>query len=704
MSQSNGKKNNSSGSSAVNTPVSTPVTSVASVSNGQSATQTSPPPNNNAPKYGTLVPNRIFVGGISANTTEDELMQLFNNYGKVKAAKIIQDRAGVSKGYGFITFESEDDAKRLQREAEDIVLKERKLNIAPAIKKQPFNRTFDGSSPPAVAAGNPAQFYFQPGTIPYFQGGVAYYPPPTATSGDPNTQQPPMYQAPSVYPAQSGPPQTATYPPVIFPAQPMYMPQQYPMPMPYEYNYYPNGAPQYMVGGQGGPQSQVPPLQRPGSPPRQPCYGQQLQYNPEMYYNVPMYGTMEGPALYQDSLDMANGTITEDSTYPPMDNGVQQDLEQQPIGVADLINDQHHETVNHQRSVTQQQQPDTTRQSNTPVVSLLSLDQHQEKDYNSMQGGRRRKLNNTPPTSNNNNNVAHNFNGYVPPFPPTGAPYYGNVLPPPPNPTGNIYGYHSANHFNAFYSNPNPAAYGKYHQGGGVGGANSKVGGVNMNGQLEHRNTWTRRRKVEKRNTMETGSMSSLRTDSNSSASVVDDPTNRNDDKSAITGVDTPPPAPYSPMTATMHYPYLPNNNNSNKMGNPTVRHFSNRSLRGGSLAHHHHNATNRMSNATAPPPPRNPNGKTRSVPLAAPEPSVNILLGPNSSSNAGSNKASVSQFSSQVHAGATPPQHFAPPMRRGRRSMRRSVQAINEIGAGDAPLPNTDVSDACKKLDSLKL
>lgn len=82
------------------------------------------------------MPNRIFVGGISANTTEDELMQLFNNYGKVKAAKIIQDRAGVSKGYGFITFESEDDAKRLQREAEDIVLKERKLNIAPAIKKQ----------------------------------------------------------------------------------------------------------------------------------------------------------------------------------------------------------------------------------------------------------------------------------------------------------------------------------------------------------------------------------------------------------------------------------------------------------------------------------------------------------------------------------------------------------------------------------------
>lgn len=85
---------------------------------------------------GTLVPNRIFVGGISANTTEGELLQLFSSYGTVKAAKIIQDRAGVSKGYGFITFESEDDAQRPLREADNIVLRERKLNIAPAVKKQ----------------------------------------------------------------------------------------------------------------------------------------------------------------------------------------------------------------------------------------------------------------------------------------------------------------------------------------------------------------------------------------------------------------------------------------------------------------------------------------------------------------------------------------------------------------------------------------
>ncbi|KAI0211606.1 Protein boule [Lamellibrachia satsuma] len=66
-----------------------------------------------APKYGTLIPNRIFVGGIAANTTEVELKQYFMAYGAVKDCKIIADRAGVSKGYGFVTFETQEDAEKI---------------------------------------------------------------------------------------------------------------------------------------------------------------------------------------------------------------------------------------------------------------------------------------------------------------------------------------------------------------------------------------------------------------------------------------------------------------------------------------------------------------------------------------------------------------------------------------------------------------
>ncbi|XP_050044518.1 protein boule-like isoform X3 [Dermacentor andersoni] len=115
----------------------------------------------NAPRYGTMVPKRIFVGGISANTTESELHELFSRYGVVTNAKIILDRAGVSKGYGFVTFDTEEDAQRAQASGNNIMLRDRRLNIAPAIKKQPFSRAYD-----------PAQSV-QPGTILY-QNGVPY--------------------------------------------------------------------------------------------------------------------------------------------------------------------------------------------------------------------------------------------------------------------------------------------------------------------------------------------------------------------------------------------------------------------------------------------------------------------------------------------------------------------------------------------------
>lgn len=52
----------------------------------------------------------------SGDTTEAELCRVFSAYGNVKSTKIIVDRAGVSKGYGFVTFETEQEAQRLQNE------------------------------------------------------------------------------------------------------------------------------------------------------------------------------------------------------------------------------------------------------------------------------------------------------------------------------------------------------------------------------------------------------------------------------------------------------------------------------------------------------------------------------------------------------------------------------------------------------------
>ncbi|CAH8443564.1 unnamed protein product [Dicrocoelium dendriticum] len=90
------------------------------------------------PKIGTLIPNRIFVGGISSNTTEEELKSFFSTFGTIKDVKVICDKSGLAKGsYGFVTFENQETAEAIiKNEAEPLIFKDRKLNIGYAVRKQ----------------------------------------------------------------------------------------------------------------------------------------------------------------------------------------------------------------------------------------------------------------------------------------------------------------------------------------------------------------------------------------------------------------------------------------------------------------------------------------------------------------------------------------------------------------------------------------
>lgn len=63
-------------------------------------------PPSDAPKFGTVIHNRIFVGGFSLTTTDEDLWKFFSTFATVTAARVIYDRAGVSKCYGFVTFAS----------------------------------------------------------------------------------------------------------------------------------------------------------------------------------------------------------------------------------------------------------------------------------------------------------------------------------------------------------------------------------------------------------------------------------------------------------------------------------------------------------------------------------------------------------------------------------------------------------------------
>ncbi|CAN8257054.1 unnamed protein product [Cochlearia groenlandica] len=57
------------------------------------------------------VATRLFVGGLSFYTTEQGLSEAFSQCGQVVEAQIIMDRVSdKSKGFGFVTFASNDEA------------------------------------------------------------------------------------------------------------------------------------------------------------------------------------------------------------------------------------------------------------------------------------------------------------------------------------------------------------------------------------------------------------------------------------------------------------------------------------------------------------------------------------------------------------------------------------------------------------------
>src|ERR1051325_8100205 len=56
---------------------------------------------------------KLFVGNLSFNTTENDLQDLFAAYGPVQQVDMIMDRmTGRPRGFGFVTMDNNDDAKK----------------------------------------------------------------------------------------------------------------------------------------------------------------------------------------------------------------------------------------------------------------------------------------------------------------------------------------------------------------------------------------------------------------------------------------------------------------------------------------------------------------------------------------------------------------------------------------------------------------
>lgn len=56
--------------------------------------------------------SKLYVGGLPYSTTDQELQDLFAAHGTVASANVITDReTGRSKGFGFVEFESAEEAQ-----------------------------------------------------------------------------------------------------------------------------------------------------------------------------------------------------------------------------------------------------------------------------------------------------------------------------------------------------------------------------------------------------------------------------------------------------------------------------------------------------------------------------------------------------------------------------------------------------------------
>ncbi|KAL5545786.1 hypothetical protein UlMin_005473 [Ulmus minor] len=96
------------------------------------------------------ITSKLFVGGLSFYTTEDGLSEAFSQHGQVVEAKIVMDKVSDrSKGFGFVTYASEDEAEKAIAEMNGKALNGRVVFVDYA-KPRP---SFGGGMP--IARGPP---------------------------------------------------------------------------------------------------------------------------------------------------------------------------------------------------------------------------------------------------------------------------------------------------------------------------------------------------------------------------------------------------------------------------------------------------------------------------------------------------------------------------------------------------------------------
>jgi RNA recognition motif-containing protein len=85
------------------------------------------------------ISNRIHLNGFSQETTVEDLEREFRKHGDIIDSIIIEDRAtGQSKGYGFITFDSQNKCEKVLAEVKSVIINGCEVTVQPAkIRRRP---------------------------------------------------------------------------------------------------------------------------------------------------------------------------------------------------------------------------------------------------------------------------------------------------------------------------------------------------------------------------------------------------------------------------------------------------------------------------------------------------------------------------------------------------------------------------------------
>ncbi|XP_046853146.1 protein boule-like [Xenia sp. Carnegie-2017] len=127
-----------------------------------------------------IFPNRVFLGGLDRKFTELQLEKFFSEIGPVNDVRIVCDRkTGLSKGYGFVTFENVDVCQELIKQG-SIEYEGKTLRVRTAVrrkgqgqfedeKKENFKLKFLNSQPKVNHADNMYYTYLWPPTAAEYQ-------------------------------------------------------------------------------------------------------------------------------------------------------------------------------------------------------------------------------------------------------------------------------------------------------------------------------------------------------------------------------------------------------------------------------------------------------------------------------------------------------------------------------------------------------